>query len=246
MNQNSVKCNMIPSSMSEFKFARANLKSNKRFKTPESCWDEMETSHARPGHALASTIFGRSAHALSDGLLGKYDGMEQRECFQHCMLQQWNNGSSIKHLLCCPESVGSLEATLDKLGIPNNLASCTLVFSCIPMQSNGPNNCNTIPQLKKPRTESRSPGSIPCFSWMGRCRCWFYASFMHEVYLGNSCIVSECCESELIIAHPPIPFSGELLELKMESKASNLISVHLGNEIYTTNVYIVYIFILYI
>lgn len=135
MNHNSVKCNMIPFSICAFKFARANLNSNKRFKTPDSCWDEMETSHTRPAHALASTIFGRSAHALSDGLLGKYDGMEQRECFQHCMLQQWNNASSIKHLLCCPQSVGSLEATLDKLGIPNNLASCTWVcrvYQCNP------------------------------------------------------------------------------------------------------------------
>ena len=132
-------------------------------------------------------------------------------------------------------------------GHPKQPRQLYLGFSCIPMQSNGPNNCNTIPQLKKPRTESRSPGSIPCFSSMGRCRCWFYASFMHEVYLGNSCIVSECCESELIIAHPPIPFSGELLELKMESKASNLISVHLGNEIYTTNdLYHIYIYIYFI
>lgn len=94
---------------------------------------------------------------------------------------------------------------------------------------------------QKTKNRSRSPGFIPWFSSMGRCRCWFYASFMHEVYLGNSCIVSECCESELIIAHPPITFSGEPLELKIESKASNLISVHLGNEIYTTNVYIIYI-----
>lgn len=155
---------MIPYSICAFKFARGNLNSNKRFKTPESCWDEMETLHTRPAHALASTIFGRSAHALSDGLLESMARWKKMLYNIAC----YNSGTMPVRSSICYVALNPLDLWKQLLTNWASQTTSPVVPRCfVYTQSNGPNNCKIFLNSKS-KNRSRSPGFIDVFlQWVG-------------------------------------------------------------------------------